>query len=108
MSLTTLAGFLVTGEVWALLLAGVLNILATIVRYKQKYDIPGFASFSVSLAADCHLIPACALALTKGVGGIILLSTASGDMTAITAYGLAVGGVVANIISVIYFVRMTT
>lgn len=108
MSLTTLAGFLVTGEVWALLFAAVFSACATFMKYKIKYDTSGFASFSVSLAADCHLLPACALALTKGIGGTVMLSTAAGDPIATAAYGLAVGGTVANIISVFYLVHTTT
>lgn len=108
MSLTTLASFLVTGEVWELFLAAVFNVLATVAKYMSKYDVVGFASFGVSLVADLHLIPAVFLALSKGLGGVITMSTAAGDPVATAVYGLAVGGTVANIISVALMIYRTS
>jgi len=58
MALTTNAGFLVSGDVWELVIAAVFNLCALMVKWKLKTDFMGRVSLALSIAAVLHIVPA--------------------------------------------------
>ena len=92
MSLTTSVGFIYSWSAIDLFLAAVFNILATLIKYRDKHkNVLGEISLGASLVADLHLIPACVLVLTTGIFTTQL--PVETDFAALGAIGFAIGAV---------------
>lgn len=87
MALTTSVGFIYDPTKYELIFAASLNLIATTLKLGTR-GILGAEILATSLAADLHLMPA------------VYVFFAKGDIK--TAQGLALGAVVANIISIIF------
>ena len=86
MSLTTTVGFLYDHNVIALFIAASINLISTLLKIGIK-NVLAAELFASSLVADLHLIPA------------FLYAQLAHNMEA--AIAMAIGGVVANIFSMI-------
>ncbi len=89
MALTTNVGFIYYPTKYALILATSLNLIATTLKLGTR-GMLGAEMLAASLAADLHLIPAVYI--------FFVHSNVS------SAQGLALGAVVANVISIIFAV----
>ncbi|NWF67410.1 MAG: hypothetical protein HXX81_08100 [Campylobacterales bacterium] len=87
MSLTTIGGFLYDNNVVALFIAGSVNMISTILKIGVR-NILSAEMLASSLVADLHLIPA-----------FFYLQFFNDKETAIA---LAIGALIANIVSVIF------
>ena len=86
MSLTTTAGFLYDHNVIALFIAASINLISTLLKIGIK-NVLAAELFASALVADLHLIPA------------FLYAQLADNMYA--AIAMAIGGVVANVFSMI-------
>ncbi len=93
MALTTNVGFIYAPSKYELILAMSLNLIATTLKLGSR-GMLGAEMLATSLAADLHLIPA------------VYLFFAHSNVS--SAQGLALGAVVANIISVIFAIIEVT
>ncbi len=99
MSLTTSIGFIYTWSALDLFLAAMFNIIATVIKYRDKKRSPlGEICLGAGIVADLHLIPACILIITTGAYATQL---SPGSFYTLGAVGFAIGAVAANIVSVI-------
>jgi len=102
MALTTNAGFLVSGDVWELVIAAVFNLCALMVKWKLKTDFMGRISMALSIAAVLHIVPAAVIGLIDpalGIYGGIDVSNIVYGSAESAIYGLTFGAFVANIVS---------
>ena len=89
MALTTNVGFIYDPTRYELIMATSLNLIATTLKLGSR-GMLGAEMLATSLAADLHLIPA------------VIAFFVYGNIA--TAKGLALGAVVANVISVVFVV----
>lgn len=89
MALTTNVGFIYDPTRYELIMATSLNLIATTLKLGSR-GLLNAEMLASSLAADLHLLPAVYVFFTNG--------------SIATARGLALGAVVANIISIIFVV----
>ncbi|RMD56075.1 MAG: hypothetical protein D6828_04240 [Nitrospirae bacterium] len=87
MALTTSIGFIYDPTKYEIIMAASLNLIATTLKLGTR-GILGAEILATSLAADLHLLPA------------IYVFFVTGNIR--TAQGLALGAVVANIVSIIF------
>lgn len=93
MSLTTTAGFLYDQNEITLFIAASVNLISTLLKIGVR-NLLSAELFASSLVADLHLIPAFILIVTSGYSTII--------------YALAIGGVCANIFSILLVLSEST
>ncbi|ODS35402.1 MAG: hypothetical protein A7316_05840 [Candidatus Altiarchaeales archaeon WOR_SM1_86-2] len=103
-ALTTNAGFLVSGDVWELVIAAVFNLCALVVKWKLKTDFMGRVSLAVSIAAVLHIVPAAILGLSLGIFEGMDVSNMTAGSTESAIYGLTFGALVANIVSAVLLI----
>lgn len=105
MSLTTSIGFIYSHSAIDLFLAAIFNIIATLVKYKNKEkNVLGEISLGSSIVADLHLIPACVLVLTFVLttgAWFVELPPVEDSFEVKGAIGFAIGAVIANMVSVL-------